>query len=121
MMRNLPYDRAERVADEIFRIVSQTLFSELSDPRLSGTQITRVRMTKDLQIARIYFHLNDDSQKLEDRVKKGLESAAGFFKRKVASELSLKFTPELEFFYDEALDLTNKIDSLFEGRRPDEH
>lgn len=120
MNKNLPYNRADRVADEIFRLVSETLISELADPRLSGVQITRVRVTQDLRIARIFFYFGDGSRDNEKRAQSGFESCAGFLKRKLARELNLKYTPEMQFFYDDAIDLTNKIESLFEGGRSNE-
>lgn len=116
MSKNLPYNRADRVADGIFRIISEILCTELSDPRLRYVNVTRVRMTTDLKIARVFFHFVDGSHDAEEETMKGFESARGFLKRRIADELALKFTPEIEFFYDDAIDLCEKIDSLFEGR-----
>ena len=112
MNKNLPYNRADRVADGIKRIIVETLLTELSDPRLASVNIT----TKDLKIARIYFYLADGPADLRDRTKGGLESARGFFKKRIARELALKYTPDMQFFYDESIDLCEKIDSLFEER-----
>lgn len=112
MTRHLPYDRAQRIADQIHQIIATACITELSDPRLSGMEITRVRMTKDLKIARVYFHLREKNEERINTVKEGLESAKGFFKRQINEELELKYIPEFEYFYDEAIDLEEKIDSL---------
>lgn len=113
MTKHLPYDRAQRVADEIHHLVSQALLTEISDPRLDGALVTRVRMTRDLRIARIYFHGGGGDSGAIVRMEAGFKSAAGFLRRRIASALSLKFAPELECFYDETLDLSERVDELF--------
>ena len=47
--------RAVRVAGLIQRVVATALQRELRDPRLAHVTITEVRVTNDLQIARIYW------------------------------------------------------------------
>ena len=115
MTRHLPYDRAQRVADAIHQLLSRMMVSEISDPRLSGIQITRVRMTKDLRVARIYYHMFDASDEQRSDAERGFGSASGFFRRIIGKEISLKFTPEVEFYYDEAIDIGNRIDDLLAG------
>ncbi len=116
MMKNLPYDRDVRVAEEIYRVISESLLNDLTDPRLLNLRVTRVRMTKDLKTARTYFHIEGSNSTVREKAKKGLQSARGYLKRKICEHMTLKFTPELEFFYDESVDLMNTIDKLFEGR-----
>lgn len=112
MTKNLPYDRARRIADEIHHIIVTACYNELSDPRLKGIEITYVKMTKDLQTARVYYYLRDSSEKERGKAKKGLESAAGFFKREIGEEMKLRYTPAIEFFYDETIDLEEKIEQV---------
>ena len=115
MRRDSHYDRTERVADAIKRLVAEALLTEMSDPRLSGAQITHVRMTKDLRIARIYYHLFQAADAERKNAARGFKSAAGYIRRKIGEELSLKFTPEVEFFYDDSIDLSDRIDELMQG------
>jgi ribosome-binding factor A len=115
MSRNLPYDRAQRVADRIHNLLSQKMLSDISDPRLAGIQITRVAMTKDLRIARIYYHMMDASDEQRQQAERGFGSAAGFFRRMIGEEISLKFTPEVEFYYDESIDVRERIEELLAG------
>lgn len=107
------YDRAARLGDHIYRVVSASCYTELSDPRLAGIQITQVRMTKDMRVARVYFHLLDASQERIARAKAALESAEGFFKRAIGKEIPMKFMPVFEFFYDETSDVSEHIEELF--------
>lgn len=116
-MKNLPYDRSERVADAIYQLAAMALVNELTDPRLKGVSITRVRVTKDLRIARIYFHTLKNSDEVKNRAELALKSAAGFMRRRIAESLSLRFTPDVEFYYDESIDIGERIDELMAGIR----
>jgi len=112
MPKNLPYDRAQRVADEIHHIIATLCCTKLSDPRLLGLEITGVKMTKDLQIARVYYHLREGDEKRRREVQKSLESASGYFKRAIADEMTLRFMPTIEFFYDDTIDVQETIERL---------
>lgn len=112
----LPYDRAQRIADEIHHIIAMAVTTELSDPRLNGLEITRVKLTKDLKVARIYYHLRDIKKEQIESAKKGLQSAKGYLKKLVKNELDLRYMPEFEFFYDETIDLQERIDRLMSGK-----
>lgn len=119
MKSRLPYDRSERVGDEILQLVSSTMLTDISDPRLKGIQITRVRMTRDLRIARIYYHVYDASDERREKVEEAFAKAAGFFRRVIGEGVVLKFTPEVEFYYDDSIDLSEKIDRLMSGEGED--
>lgn len=112
MSRHLPYARSERVADQLYHIIALACLTELDDPRLKGLEITRVRMTKDLRIARVYFHLREGTEENKKLAKKGLSSASGFFKQKLKEEMNFRYMPQLEFFYDETLELEEKLEDL---------
>ncbi|PIU54780.1 MAG: ribosome-binding factor A [Deltaproteobacteria bacterium CG07_land_8_20_14_0_80_38_7] len=115
MAKNLPYDRSQRVADEIYHILATSCITELDDPRLKGLQISRVRITKDLRIARVYYYLRENNEQSRKIAKKGLESAARYFKDKIGKEMSLRYIPQLEFFYDDTVDIENRIEELMTG------
>ena len=115
MNKHLPYDRTERVADEINHLLSQKMLTDISDPRLDGVNITRVRMTKDLGIARIYYHMLDNSDARRADAEKGFGSAAKYLRRMIGEEINLKFTPEVEFYYDDSIDIGEKIEDLLSG------
>jgi len=105
--------RPERIAEEIRREVSQIIHFELRDPRVFGVTVTGVKMTPDLRVARVYFTIPGEPERGE-QAKTGLKSAAALVKRLVAGRIKLKFMPNFDFFYDESLELQEKIDSLFE-------
>ncbi len=120
MKHHAPCDRTERVADAIRRLIAETLLTEMSDPRLRDVQITRVRMTRDLHIARIYYHAFASDEDGRAAMEKGFRSAAGFLRCRIGEELSLKFTPEVEFYYDDSIDFSDRIDEIMAGMKRDE-
>lgn len=118
MSYHLPYDRAERVAGRVRELVALAFVHDLVDPRLKSVQITRVRMTRDLGIARLYYYIFDGSDEMKSDADRGLKSAAKFLKQQIAKELKLKFAPEIEIFYDEDVDREERIARIFgEGDR----
>ena len=112
------FSRAERVSGLIQETLSDLINKRIHDPRLHMATITRVKMSADLKIARVYFAIYGDDKKSEDAVK-GFESARGFIKRNLASKLGLRYMPDLKFFYDDSLDYGSHIDQLLEKIKTD--
>ena len=106
-----PFSRADRVSGLIQEVLSNLLKKDIHDPRLHMATITTVKMSRDLKLARIYFSIYGDSTKREAAAK-GFESARGFIKRSLARKLSLRYMPDLIFFYDESFDYGSHIDEL---------
>lgn len=113
-MKHLPYERADRVGQAIFEQVATLVRERLADPRLTGVQITSVKVTKDLRLARIYYFIGGDA-KTRAACQAGLAAASGFLKRAVAGALAMKFTPELQFFFDESIEYGERVDALLES------
>ena len=107
----IPFSRADRVSALIQEVLSDLLRKKIRDPRLAMTTITRVRMSPDLKLARIYFSIYGGSKKSEAAAL-GFESAHGFIKRSLACRLGLRYMPDLKFFYDESLDHSFHIEKL---------
>ena len=92
------FARADRVSGLIQETLSDLLKKRIHDPRLQMVTITKVKMSADLKLARIYFAIYGDDKKSEDAAK-GFESARGFIKRILARKLGLRYMPDLKFFY----------------------
>ena len=107
----IPFSRADRVSGLIREVLSNLLKKDIHDPRLKMATITNVKMSRDLKLARIYFSIHGGSAKVEAAAK-GFESARGFIKRSLAPKLSLRYMPDLTFFYDESLDYGSHINEL---------
>jgi ribosome-binding factor A len=103
--------RPDRVADQIRAELALLLVREVHDPGIGFVTLTRVQVSPDLQLARVYFTtLGDD--KARDGSAKALERAAPFLRRQIGSRLRLKRTPALTFFYDESIAGQDRIEQL---------
>lgn len=112
--------RREKVASVIRQIVGEAVVHRLHDPRLKSlVSVTRVEMTADLQIARVYIsvHGGDSAERL---TLQAVQSAGGYLQRLVARELPLRQCPELRFDLDEGVKMARlTLELLAENRRND--
>ena len=109
-----PFTRADRVAGEIQKVLSDLILRKIKDPRLKMIIITGVKLTADLKLARIYYTVTGQGTDVE-ACTAGLNSAAGFFKRSLAKELNLRYIPALEFFHDDSFEYGDRIDRLLKS------
>ena len=105
--------RAERVGDLIRAEVANLLTRQVRDPGIGFVTITSVRMTSDLQLARIYYSsIADTRGRLVSA--RALARATPFLRRQLGRRLSLKRVPTLEFIYDETLERQDRVAQLLE-------
>ena len=64
-MPNRPYNRVDRLADVIRKVVSETLLSRVHHRGLEGVTITDVRVSPDIKHAHIYYRVLDQSKLAE--------------------------------------------------------
>lgn len=103
--------RSDRVADQIRSELAALLVREVHDPGLGFVTLTRVRVSPDLQLARVHYTaLGDD--KTRKNSERALERAAPFLRRQIGSRLRLKRVPDLKFVYDESIAGQDRIEQL---------
>ena len=94
--------RKERLDELLWRELNSIVGYELSDPRLDAITVSRVDVTSDLQVARVYITLLEEGANGED-VLAGLENAKGFIRNQIAGRVQLRRVPELVFKIDHNL------------------
>jgi ribosome-binding factor A len=104
--------RASRVAERIREEMANLFTHELRDPGAAGAIVSRVEVTDDLKIARVYVRTLEG--KGQDDVLAALKRASSMLRKQVTSRLALRFAPELRFFYDDRQDVVNRIEELLE-------
>lgn len=111
--RNM-FDRVDRVSKQVHQILADLLLHEVRDPSVQAVQITAVEVTRDLQIANVYYVLIDDqpNNKPSDKHTKGLRRISGFLRKKLGEELTLRHTPELRFLYDSSIERARHMENL---------
>jgi ribosome-binding factor A len=81
------------------------------DPGIGFLTLTRVKVTPDLQMARVYYTtLGDDAARRETG--KALKRASPFLRRQLGQRLRLRRVPELEFFYDESIAHADRVERI---------
>lgn len=103
--------RPDRVADQIRAALASLLTRDVKDPGIGFVTITTVRVTADLQLARVYYTSLGDAQ-ARRRTARALERARPFLRRQVAGRLRLRRAPELTFHFDDSLDRQERIEDL---------
>jgi ribosome-binding factor A len=83
----------------------------LKDPRLGFVTITEVDTSPDLRAARVYYSVLG-SEEEKAATGRALDAAASKIRTEVGHEIRLKYTPKLEFVFDEALERGMKISEL---------
>lgn len=114
------YPRHKRISEEIKKIVSQLIMYDIKDPRIPAmTSVTHVDTTNDLRFTTIYISILDSSA---DRQKalEGLNSAKGFIRKAIGTELKLHYTPEPLFKVDESIENSMYMNKLISSVTPHE-
>lgn len=109
--------RAEEVANEVQRVLSELIRTEVRDPRVGYITITRVNITDDLSLAQIYVsEMATSEQKSGGESIVALRNAAGFLRRELRKRMRLRVIPELRFESDrsieEGLRMTQLLDEI---------
>ena len=114
-----PFKRKERVANEIQHILGkiQTQYIDLSD--LGLITFSRVTISPDLKHAKVFFSVLNKKIPI-DKIQIEMDNRAKSFRKYLGQELRIKFTPELKFFYDETVEYSQKIDTIFQKLKRDD-
>ena len=97
-MPSQDFKRSDRIADLIKVEISQVLSQEVRDPRVQGITVLNVLLTPDMKKADIFISQSNSFNEMDsEKVKKGLEKAKGFIRRKLSKNLNLRRTPEIFF------------------------
>lgn len=107
----MTYKRSDKVAEAIHELVSGILMRGLKDPRIGFVTITGVKVTDDLHLATVYFSVVGNEEE-KSATQKGLNSARGFIRKEMGSQLRLRYIPDLIFRYDDSLEYGNRIENL---------
>jgi ribosome-binding factor A len=99
-----------RVGEDVRMRLAHALARELDDPRLDGVHLTRVEMTPDLSVARVYWRGMPSTH--DASATQALSGASGFLRRCLGRSLRLRHVPALEFFRDELVDSGSRMESL---------
>jgi ribosome-binding factor A len=105
--------RPARVGDQIREELSELLTRHVKDPGIGFITLTHVKVSPDLQVARVFYTTLGD-EKGRKETAKALERATPFLRRQIAGRLRLRRAPELAFQFDESIARQQRIEELIE-------
>jgi ribosome-binding factor A len=105
--------RPGRVADQLRAEITDLLTRQVHDPGIGFLTITHVKVTPDLQVARLYYTTLGDARARRE-TERALQRVTPFLRRHLGRRLRLKRVPELEFFFDEAIERGDRVERILQ-------
>ncbi len=102
--------RTEKVAEIIKKELSLILLRETNDPSLGFVTVTTVKVSGDLNKAKVYVSVMDKERR--QVTLEHLNNAKGHFRSKLAGRLKIRRVPEISFYIDDTLDYVENINRL---------
>jgi len=87
------------------------LLKEVKDPYIGFITITDVEVSKDLQVAKVYYTILGDEKQINDSVQ-ALNRVSRFIKKQLGRRLRMRHIPDIIFKYDHSLEYGAKIDYI---------
>ena len=103
--------RTKRLANRIQETLSELLLFEITDPRLGGVFVSKVRVDREFAYANIFVSALE-GQAREAEILEGLEHAAGFIRRQLAQRIQLRSFPQVRFYWDPSPEHAERIEEL---------
>ena len=88
------------------------------DPAVRLVTVTHVRMSRDLQHARVYYSTLGDTTGRR-KTARGLDRATPFLRSQLGRRIRVRRVPELTFVYDESIEREHRIAQVLEELRVD--
>jgi ribosome-binding factor A len=108
--------RASRLNEQLRREITDIVRTQLRDPRIGAVTVTDVRVTADLDFARVFFTTLEPDAAAASL--EGLRAAAAYIRGELGRRLHIRHIPELRFQPDETLEHARRIESLLAQVRP---
>lgn len=106
------------MAEQIRIEMGEIFLRELKDPRLRSSTCTRVLVSGDLKVAKVYVSVLAEPEE-QKQVLKALEHAAGFVRRLLGQRLALRSAPEIRFVFDPAVEYGIELERMLREVRPE--
>ena len=110
-MATVKHDRIQQLIKEL---ASNIILFHLKDPRLGFITVTKVDLSADLRLAKVYYSVlgTDADARLTAAA---IGHARGHIQREVAKHIHLRFAPEIRFEFDDtpkkSIELAKLIDA----------
>ena len=104
--------RPNRVGDQLRQALSELLSrGEVHDPGIGFITLTRVTVSPDLHLARVYYTSLGNEQARKDTAR-ALGRATSFMRHQIGKRLQLRRVPEFEFKFDQSVEQQDRIEKI---------
>ena len=109
--------RVEKLQELIKQETGNIILRNLKDPRIGFVTVTKVDLSPDLRLARIYVSImgNDTGGSW-----RGLNNSLGYIRRELGHRIRLRYVPDIEFVHDRSLDYSEHIQHLLNETKASE-
>jgi ribosome-binding factor A len=109
--------RPDRVAEQIRIEIASILQRDLEDPRIGLATCTRVQVTRDLRVAKVYVSVLANSEEQKETLE-ALGRASGYVRRLLSRRIGLRVSPEVRFIFDPSVEFGIQLDEMIEAAKP---
>lgn len=110
--------RTSRVGETVRDALVEVFRQDLKDARLAMLSITGVEVSPDLHFARVFVSgLNEDDTRA---IIKDLHERRGKIRHHLGQKIRLRYTPELDFKFDDTSIRANRIEELLREVKPED-
>lgn len=107
-----------RINGEVQRVLAEVIRGEIKDPRICPlTSVVAVEVAPDLKTCKAWISVLGDEEARENTYK-GLKSAEGYIRNRLAKTINLRNTPEITFIMDQSIEhgvnMSRRIDEVME-------
>lgn len=107
-----------RINGEVQHVLAEVIRGEIKDPRICPlTSVVAVEVAPDLKTCKAWISVLGDEEARENTYK-GLKSAEGYIRNRLAKTINLRNTPEITFIMDQSIEygvnMSRKIDEVME-------
>lgn len=114
----MKHHRKEKIEKELHRVISKLISTELRDPRIGFTTLSKVEVSTDLLNAKIFVTVFAAKEKIDETINI-LNKASGFIQGRLSDETKLRYIPAVKFFFDKGLENAHEIDKIIKETKAD--
>lgn len=104
-------ERTEKVSHTLKERISEIIQREVKDPRVGFITVTSVEVSPDLHEAKVFITVLGNKKQRQETLD-ALNKASGYVRGELGKRIHMKFTPNLEFRYDESVKAGMYIEKL---------
>jgi len=103
--------RTEKVAEEIKHRMNSAMSRDIMDLNAGLITVSKVIMAPDLKLAKIYVSFLGNKEPV-DKLVESINERKKHIRFLLGKQLSLKYVPEIIFYYDDTMEYADKINKL---------